>query len=291
MDEYSRQIIKLMEENLPDVLNNAEIWFAGLITILAFFFFVLWIYCGFFMFYDSMKRFGKSTWVFLLFVIGVLFGPFALILYLIARPRKTLEDKAFMHLEHRFFYNEASKVIHCLNCDSYVLENHVFCTQCGTQNRYRCPKCGALTDYDDKYCWKCGYNFGDRYQKILQTIQTKKSNSKSSVKQLKKTHKGSNYSSIRKWTQKIDSLKKVISNKLDAGNRKLGNVDVSQDKKSKPNDSVESQKESQKELRQESHTERQKESKKVSTESLSPRNNSKADSKADSQNNSEQKSS
>ncbi|BDQ04718.1 MAG: hypothetical protein KatS3mg084_0236 [Candidatus Dojkabacteria bacterium] len=231
MDEYSRQIIKLLEETLPDILNNSEIWLASLITILAFFFFVLWMYCGFFIFYDSIKRFGKSPWVFLLFVTGLLFGPFALVLYLIARPRQTLEDKAFIHLEHRFFYNEASKVLQCLNCDSYVLESHVFCTRCGAQNRYKCPKCSALTDSDDQYCWKCGYDFGDRYQKLVQSIQKKKSSEKSAVRQVKKTKKHIDNFNINKLIQKIDILKKAVVAKLDTSSKKLSNTDVSEDKK------------------------------------------------------------
>ncbi len=277
MEGYSRQVIKLIEDRIPDILNNSDVWLASLVTILAFFFLVLWMYCGFFMFYDSIKRFGKSPWVFFLLVIGLLFGPFALVLYLIARPRQTLEDKAFMHLERRFFYNEASKVLHCLNCDTYVLENHVFCTQCGTQNRYKCPKCGALGDYDDKYCWKCGYDFGDRYQKLVQSIQKKKLTKRSTVRQSKKTKKHINNFNIKSLIQKIDILKRAVDVELDTSSKTSRDNGVSEGKTSKPHtvkSQQGSQQKSQQKSQQESQQESQKESQKNSPDSLGSKNNS-----------------
>jgi RNA polymerase subunit RPABC4/transcription elongation factor Spt4 len=106
-------------------------------------------------------------------IFGVIFGPIAYILYSILKPKNSQEEIDFIRVEHKFYYNQASKVADCMKCNAYVLEGHSYCTNCGTQNRFKCSKCGALTDYDDLYCFNCGLDFKGRRESLLQKYQKK----------------------------------------------------------------------------------------------------------------------
>jgi RNA polymerase subunit RPABC4/transcription elongation factor Spt4 len=117
----------------------------------------LWVYCGLKIYFDAKDRFMASPalkYLFLLF--GIVTGPVGLLIYNFTKPRFTPEEMDFIRIEHKFYFHQASKVLDCLKCDAYVLENHAYCTNCGTQNRFKCENCSELSDYDSRYCPSCG---------------------------------------------------------------------------------------------------------------------------------------
>jgi predicted RNA-binding Zn-ribbon protein involved in translation (DUF1610 family) len=117
----------------------------------------LWLYCGVKIYFDAKDRFHSSNatkYVFLVF--GLITGPLGLILYTYTKPKYTPDEMEFIRVEHKFYYFQAAKVLDCIKCNSYVLEGQMHCTNCGTQNRFRCEKCNKLTDYDALYCPACG---------------------------------------------------------------------------------------------------------------------------------------
>jgi RNA polymerase subunit RPABC4/transcription elongation factor Spt4 len=146
--------------------------------IMAYIFFgvigVFWIYCGLKIYFDARERFTTNTsmkYLFLLF--GLITGPLGLIIYQWTKPKFTPDELDFIRIEHKFYYHQASKVLDCLKCDAYVLEGHSFCTNCGTQNRFKCENCGALGDYDDKYCKECGSHLPYRMAEFRKQQETR----------------------------------------------------------------------------------------------------------------------
>jgi hypothetical protein len=128
---------------------------------------IVWIYCGIKVYLDARQRFKSSFPVQVLFLIfGIITGPLGLILYNSTKPKFTREEMDFIGIEHKFYFHQASKILDCLHCDSYVLEGQAFCTNCGTQNRFKCENCQHLSDYDDKFCSDCGVNLPDRLNEM-----------------------------------------------------------------------------------------------------------------------------
>ncbi len=136
---------------------------------------VVWLYCGLKIYLDARHRFNSSFPLQILFLFfGVITGPLGLVLYNLTKPKYTRDEMDFISIEHKFYFHQASKILDCLKCDSYVLEGQAHCTNCGTRNRFQCENCEYLSDYDDKYCSKCGNHLPDRMIGIRQERVEKK---------------------------------------------------------------------------------------------------------------------
>lgn len=121
---------------------------------------VLWAYCGFRLYSDARRRFKMNVALkMLVLFVGIILGPIGLFLYTLVRPKFTTDEIDFLKVEHKFYYQQASKVIECMNCGEYLLEGHEFCTNCGEQNRLKCQNCNNLTNLHDKFCYYCGFKF------------------------------------------------------------------------------------------------------------------------------------
>lgn len=145
------------------------------IKLVGFLVFIVWIYCGVKLFIDARKRYKITMPLqILLGILGLITGPIGLLFYILTRPKYTQEEVDFLRTEHKFYYQQASKVVECINCGKYLPEGHEFCTNCGEQNRLRCTNCNNLTNIDDKFCFYCGFEFGDdRKENLLKAIESK----------------------------------------------------------------------------------------------------------------------
>lgn len=169
------RILDFISNFIPYILNNSSSIFDFLIILAELLAVFFWFYCGYFIFNDSKKRysFDSSSVYYAFLVLGLITGPIGLGFYLLTRPRYTFDELEFMKVEHKFYYHQASKVLDCIKCGAYVLEGHSNCTNCGTQNRFKCSNCEALTDYDDMYCNNCGHHFDKRYEEIYDSVLSK----------------------------------------------------------------------------------------------------------------------
>lgn len=162
-------ILTWVQDGIPNIVKNSSSIFNTVLGFVGVIVFILWLYCGVIIFSDARKRYRVRNPFFYLFLLlfGMITGPFGLVLYIAIRPKNTIEELEFIKVEHKFYYHQASKVVDCLNCGAYVLEGQLHCTNCGFQNRFKCEKCEAITDYDDLYCSNCGSSFEGRYESIL----------------------------------------------------------------------------------------------------------------------------
>lgn len=182
LDSVETFVSNIVSGEITDVIINTLI-----IVVL-----IVWVYLGLKIFLDARVRYRIGVFGQILFLVfGVITGPIGLFLYNLTKPKYTPEELEFIKIEHKFYHHQASKVLDCIKCKAYVLEDHAYCTNCGTQNRFKCESCGNLTDFDDKYCYSCGIEFKGRKEKILRSVgvvEEKKeidnSNSKKDLSQL-----------------------------------------------------------------------------------------------------------
>lgn len=135
-------------------------------------FVLLWMYCGVKLFIDARQRYKLNLFLqVLILLLGLVTGPIGFLFYIFTRPKYTKEEVDFLATEHKFYFQQASKVVDCIKCGKYLPEGHEFCTNCGEQNRLRCPNCNNLTNLEDKFCFYCGFKFEeDRRDKHVKAL-------------------------------------------------------------------------------------------------------------------------
>lgn len=91
-----------------------------------------------------------STLVVLIFSIP------GLLIYLILRPRYTLDDAFQRSLEEEYLMQDLEELPLCPGCQQYVEDEWVFCPNCRTELRDNCIACDHLIDLRWEICPYCG---------------------------------------------------------------------------------------------------------------------------------------
>ncbi len=91
-----------------------------------------------------------STLVVLIFSIP------GLLIYLILRPRYTLDDAFQRSLEEEYLMQDLEELPLCPGCQQYVEDDWVFCPNCRTELRDNCISCDQLIDLRWEICPFCG---------------------------------------------------------------------------------------------------------------------------------------
>jgi RNA polymerase subunit RPABC4/transcription elongation factor Spt4 len=91
-----------------------------------------------------------STLVVLIFSIP------GLLIYLILRPRYTLDDAFQRSLEEEYLMQDLEELPLCPNCQQFVEDEWVFCPNCRVELRDNCIACDQLIDLRWEICPYCG---------------------------------------------------------------------------------------------------------------------------------------
>jgi predicted RNA-binding Zn-ribbon protein involved in translation (DUF1610 family) len=161
-------------ENFISLITTGEIT-NKIVQVIGLLFLIVWIYCGVKLALDARRRYKLNYALqILLLILGVVTGPIGLLFYVLTRPKYTKDEVDFLQTEHKFYFQQASKVVECISCGKYIAEGHEYCTHCGEQNRIRCVNCNNLTNLDDKFCFYCGFKFDeDRKDNLLKALGSK----------------------------------------------------------------------------------------------------------------------
>jgi len=98
---------------------------------------------------DSFLRILAVMLVLLLFVPGV-------VVYLILRPSRTLEDEYQQTLEEEALLQAVEDTPLCPGCARRVKENWIVCPSCHTKLKKPCHACGKLMELSWNLCPYCG---------------------------------------------------------------------------------------------------------------------------------------
>jgi RNA polymerase subunit RPABC4/transcription elongation factor Spt4 len=88
-------------------------------------------------------------------VVAVLFLP-GIVVYLILRPRNTLEDEYQQTLEEEALLQAIEDNQLCPGCGRRVKENWLVCPNCHTKLKKNCHQCGKLMELPWQLCPYCG---------------------------------------------------------------------------------------------------------------------------------------
>lgn len=137
----------------PSVLSN-------ILTILTAwggaFLAALWLSLVFWTFRDIRNRARDPlARILAVLVVAVLFLP-GIVIYLILRPGRTLEEDYQHTLEEEALLQAIEDSSLCPGCGRRVKENWVVCPNCHTKLKKTCHQCGKLMDLPWNLCPYCG---------------------------------------------------------------------------------------------------------------------------------------
>src|SRR3954471_15707911 len=115
----------------------------------------LWFVLIVWAFRDSETR-SRSviTQIFSTLLVVLFFIPGAL-LYLLLRPRQTLDEAFQRSLEEEYLLQDLEELPLCKSCGHYVEDDFMLCPNCQTQLREPCVACSRLVDLRWNICPYC----------------------------------------------------------------------------------------------------------------------------------------
>lgn len=95
------------------------------------------------------------TQVFSTLLVVLFFVP-GVLLYMILRPKETLDVAFQRSLEEEYLLQDLEELPVCMNCQHYVEDDFMLCPHCQTQLREACTHCARLVDLRWNLCPYCG---------------------------------------------------------------------------------------------------------------------------------------
>ena len=119
-------------------------------TIALWFALVIWTYR------DVVSRSRSSLMHVFSTLIVVLFFIPGIVIYLLLRPRETLDEKQQRWIEEEYLAQELDDVANCPSCSHGVRDEWIYCPNCRFQLRRPCHSCGRLVEAGWEVCAFCG---------------------------------------------------------------------------------------------------------------------------------------
>jgi RNA polymerase subunit RPABC4/transcription elongation factor Spt4 len=123
---------------------------AGAYLLALWFALVVWTYRDI-----TSRSTNAFTQIFSTLVVVLFFVPGAII-YLILRPRETLDEAFQRSMEEEYLLQDLDDYPLCPACRRAVRDDFVFCPHCSTELRHACTTCHRLVDMRWEVCPYCG---------------------------------------------------------------------------------------------------------------------------------------
>ena len=139
-----------MDEALIARILQLILALAGAYLLALWFALVVWTYRDI-----TSRSTNAFTQIFSTLVVVLFFVPGALI-YLILRPRETLDEAFQRSMEEEYLLQDLDDFPLCPACRRAVRDDFVFCPNCSTALRHACTTCHRLVDIRWDVCAYCG---------------------------------------------------------------------------------------------------------------------------------------
>jgi RNA polymerase subunit RPABC4/transcription elongation factor Spt4 len=138
-----------LEEVLARIVQFS-IALIGAFTVALWFALVVWTYR------DAMLRSRNPVMQVFSTLIVVLFFIPGTVIYLLLRPRETLEERQQRWIEDEYLAQELDEILACPSCSRAVRDEWIYCPSCRFQLRQACHGCGRLVATGWEACAFCG---------------------------------------------------------------------------------------------------------------------------------------
>ncbi|GAP20140.1 double zinc ribbon domain-containing protein [Leptolinea tardivitalis] len=127
-----------------------------LVGFSAAFLVALWISLIYWAYRDIKSRSRDSfARILAILVVAILSIP-GIVVYLILRPKRTLEEEYQRTLEEEALLKAIEEINTCPGCGRHTREDWIVCPTCQTRLKKSCPKCQKLMELPWNTCPYCG---------------------------------------------------------------------------------------------------------------------------------------
>ena len=113
--------------------------------------------------YRDIERRSTNVVVQILATLVVVLGFIpGIVIYLLLRPRETVEQRYQREIEDSYLAQELGSIPVCPDCGRGIRDEFIFCPDCGASLRRTCGSCGRLVDSDWSICAFCGHDLPTR---------------------------------------------------------------------------------------------------------------------------------
>lgn len=138
-----------MEEVLARIFQFS-IALVGAFAVALWFALVVWTYR------DAVLRSRNPLMQVFSTLIVVLFFIPGTVIYLLLRPRETLDERQQRWIEDEYLAQELDELLTCPSCSRTVRDEWIYCPSCRFQLRHACRGCGRLVETGWEMCAFCG---------------------------------------------------------------------------------------------------------------------------------------
>lgn len=124
---------------------------SGAYAIALWFALIVWTYRDI-----TTRSENASTQIFSTLIVVLFWVPGAVI-YLLLRPKETLEEAFQRSVEDEYLLQDLDDVHTCPNCNRSIRDDFVFCPHCRTVLRTACPSCRKQVDVRWEICPYCAF--------------------------------------------------------------------------------------------------------------------------------------
>jgi RNA polymerase subunit RPABC4/transcription elongation factor Spt4 len=124
-------------------------------TLFGAFIVALWVSLVFWTYRDSRTRTQDRLLRVLASLLPLLLGPLGVLVYMVLRPPRTLDQAYQTTLEEEALLTEIEARTACPGCGSRTAPDWQLCPACHTRLRRPCSRCGKLMELSWKLCPYC----------------------------------------------------------------------------------------------------------------------------------------
>lgn len=135
--------------------------FQYLVGFAAAFFAALWLSLIIWTFRDIRARTRDSFARILAVLVVAVLNILGIVIYLILRPGRTLEEEYQRTLEEEALLKAIEEINTCPGCGRHTREDWVVCPTCQTRLKKSCPACHKLLELPWSICPYCGAAAGE----------------------------------------------------------------------------------------------------------------------------------
>jgi RNA polymerase subunit RPABC4/transcription elongation factor Spt4 len=149
--------------------------FSIIIEVIKYAFIGFWLIVVGWVWVDSGERTTHLTSRILgVIVVGVL-NLLGLVIYLLVRPKQTIQELYWADLERRYLKYETSELGDCQNCKHSLQPGFNVCPNCGFQIKKQCGRCNVWVEKSYAYCPFCASGFANvvaAKEEVVEVVQT-----------------------------------------------------------------------------------------------------------------------
>jgi len=123
---------------------------------IIFLYVVFWVLVSFWVWKDISERTENGVLKVICVLLPIVLTPPGVIVYILIRPRDTLDEIYWSELEKRYLLYETFDLADCGKCGFSLQPGFVKCPKCGSDVKYKCEGCGKYLASNWQHCPYCG---------------------------------------------------------------------------------------------------------------------------------------